>query len=386
MELMMQTERIELKRVIDDSYDISIGWKLDSLLIEDLKAGIVEDVSKYVLISDSNVAPLYAKPLLDRMIKEGFKADLLVFPAGEKSKTRETKALLEDQMIDLGCKRDCCIIAIGGGVVSDLGGFTAATFAREVPFLIYSTTLLSAADAAVGGKTAVDTPKATNLIGRFCQPKKVYIDINTWKTLDPREFRSGMAETIKHACIASSDFFDFLQTNQSALSRNQSDESPAALFERVAHENVKIKSSVVALDPEEKNYRQVLNLGHTIGRALESLCDYKFTHGECVAIGSVLQAKIGHHFGYVKENELTQIEALFQSFGLPTSLPDEITTQELVDKMHTDKKGKKGQIRMVFQKGIGGMMSFEQGNYSRPVRDDQLFDLIDKSRKSPLKL
>ncbi|MDD4615990.1 MAG: 3-dehydroquinate synthase [Alphaproteobacteria bacterium] len=378
----MQTQRIEIKRVVDESYDIGIGWGLVPQLIDDIKARKFGAASRYVLITDSNVSDFYAKPIQAKLVEAGIKADLLVFPAGEKSKTRETKALLEDQMIALGCKRDTCIVAVGGGVVSDLAGFVAGTYARGIPFLVYSTTLLSAADASVGGKTAIDTPQATNLIGLFCQPKKVYIDIDTWKTLDPREFRSGMAETIKHACIASRDFFDFLKESRALLSKNQFERSSAILLERVAQENVKIKSQVVAVDPEEKNYRQVLNLGHTIGRALETLCQYELTHGECVAIGLVLQAEIGQHFGYLAKDDVADIKSLFFDFGLPISLPPQIDTQTLVTKMFTDKKGKDGQIRMVFQKGIGDMMSFERGEYSRPVREDLLVDLINKAREA----
>ena len=139
--------------------------------------------------------------------------DLFVFPAGEKSKSRESKAKIEDAMLKKGYRRDCCIIAVGGGVVTDLSGFIAGTYGRGVPFINFATTLLAAADASVGGKTAIDTPLATNTIGLFNQPQKVYIDIAAWKTLPQRQMASGMAETIKHACLGSEDMFEFIEEN-----------------------------------------------------------------------------------------------------------------------------------------------------------------------------
>ncbi len=150
-------------------------------LIDDINAGLVGNVKKYVVVTDSNVKPLplYADRILELLKSNGYKADLIVFPAGEENKTRKTKEYVEDTMLELGYRRDCCIIAVGGGVVTDLAGFVAGTFGRGIPFINYATTLLAAADASVGWKTAVDTPLATNLIGLFNQPKKVYIDIAT---------------------------------------------------------------------------------------------------------------------------------------------------------------------------------------------------------------
>lgn len=202
--------RVGLQKVVDHSYDIEIGEGLFGALIEDLKHGIVENVSKFAIVTDSKVEALYGQALLEQLHQNDFQAELFSFPAGEKSKTRETKAQLEDRLLSRSYGRDCCILAIGGGAVTDLAGFLAGTFGRGVPSLNYATTLLAAADASIGGKTGVNTPVATNLIGVFHQPKKVYIDLATWKTLPVRELRSGLAETIKHACIADADFLSFL--------------------------------------------------------------------------------------------------------------------------------------------------------------------------------
>ena len=209
----MSTFNVELKRVVDDTYDIEIGYDLSSKLVSDIDAGLVGNIRKFAVITDTNVKDGYALPLCEKIKRAGYAVDLFVFPAGEKSKTRETKAKIEDAMIEKHFRRDCCIIAVGGGVVTDLAGFIAGTYARGIPFINYATTLLAAADASVGGKTAVDTPVATNLIGLFNQPAKVYIDIAAWKTLPKRQMSSGMAETIKHACMASCDMFKFIEEN-----------------------------------------------------------------------------------------------------------------------------------------------------------------------------
>ena len=178
----MSVFNVELKKVVDDSYDIEIGYNLKDQLVDDLETGLLGSTKKLAVITDSNVRDLYAKPICEKLIHAGYRVDLFVFPAGEKSKTRKTKERIEDAMLEKGYRRDCAIIAIGGGVVTDLAGFVAGTYGRGIPFINYATTLLAAADASVGGKTAVDTPLATNLIGLFNQPQKVYIDIAAWKT------------------------------------------------------------------------------------------------------------------------------------------------------------------------------------------------------------
>lgn len=191
----------ELKKVVDDSYDIEIGHNLYDTLISDLINGLCGKVKKFAVVTDSVVSELYGRKIYDMIKNAGFNADMFVIPAGETSKTRQMKEFVEDSMLEKGYRRDCAVIAVGGGVVTDLAGFVAGTFGRGVPFVNYATTLLSAADASVGGKTAVDTPLATNLIGMFNQPKKVYVDIDTWKTLPRRQLSSGLSETIKHACL-----------------------------------------------------------------------------------------------------------------------------------------------------------------------------------------
>lgn len=369
----MSTFNVELKRVVDDSYDIEIGYNLKNKLVTDIERGLVGNIRKFAVITDSNVGDLYAKPISEKLVRAGFEVDMFVFPAGEKSKTRETKARIEDAMLEKGYRRDCCIIAVGGGVVTDISGFIAGTYGRGIPFINYATTLLAAADASVGGKTAVDTPLATNLIGLFNQPEKVYIDIASWSSLPEREVRSGMAETIKHACLASQDMFEFLEENmEDIMSFGQ------FACEYIAENNCQIKYKVVMQDEREAGLREVLNLGHTVGRAIETVSNYRLLHGEAVAIGLVAQAMLSESFGYMDAGQVERVTGLLEKAGLPTSIPDYIDREELVKKLYTDKKVRNGKLRFVLQKGIGDVVEFTPGVYAKAVEEEVARDIIMK--------
>ena len=369
----MSVFNVELKRVVDDSYEIEIGYELSGKLVSDIERGIVGNIRKFAVITDDTVSELYAKSISEKLIRAGYEVDMFVFPAGEKSKTRETKERIEDAMLEKGYRRDCCIIAVGGGVVTDLSGFVAGTYGRGVPFINYATTLLAAADASVGGKTAVDTPLATNLIGLFNQPEKVYIDIATWKTLPKREVRSGMAETIKHACLASEDMFEFLEENLNDIMQFM----PFAC-EYIAENNCQIKYKVVMQDEKEAGLREVLNLGHTVGRAIETVSNYQLLHGEAVAIGLVAQAMLSENFGYMNHEQVERAIALIEKAGLPVSIPEYIDREALVKKLYTDKKVRNGKLRFVLQKGIGDVVEFSPGVFAIAIEEDVVRDVIMK--------
>lgn len=371
MEADMGTFNVELKKIVDDSYDIEIGFHLEDKLISDLKAGLVGKINKFAIVTDSIVKDLYARPILDKLVAEGYKADIFVFEAGEKQKTRETKARVEDAMLESGYRRDCCIIAVGGGVVTDLAGFVAGTFGRGVPFINYATTLLAAADASVGGKTAVDTPLATNLIGLFNQPKKVYLDIATWQTLPSRQIYSGLAETIKHACIASKELFQFLVDNMDAILAIDKE-----ACEYIANENCKIKYQVVMKDERESGLREILNLGHTVGRAIETVSDYQLLHGEALSIGLVAEVRLATDLGYMTKEEADAVVALLEKAKLPITIPEYIDKEELVKKLYTDKKVKNGRLRFVIQKGIGDVVEFEEGVFATPIEEEVARQII----------
>lgn len=367
----MSVFNVELRRVVDDTYDIEIGYELGDKLVCDIDKGLVGKIKKFAVITDSNVKELYAKPLSEKLAKAGYHVDMFTFPAGEKSKTRETKAMVEDAMLEKDYRRDCCIIAVGGGVVTDLAGFIAGTFARGVPFINYATTLLAAADASVGGKTAVDTPRATNLIGLFNQPKKVYIDIACWSTLPKRQMISGMAETIKHACLASGEMFEFLEKNIDDIYSCQK-----FACEYIAENNCRIKYDVVMKDEKESGLREVLNLGHTVGRAIETVSDYKLLHGEAVGIGMAAEVRLSARLGYMSDEEADRVIELMDKAGLPVAIPEYIDRDVLVKKLYTDKKVRDGKLRFVLQKGIGDVVEFEPGVFALPIEEALAREII----------
>lgn len=361
----------QLKKVVDDSYDIEIGHGLFGTLIEDLKNGLVGKVKKFAVITDSRVFELYGENFQKSLVGAGFEAEIFVFPEGEKSKTRETKALIEDSMLSMGFRRDCCVIALGGGVVTDLSGFLAGTYGRGVPFVNYATTLLSAADASVGGKTAVDTPLATNLIGLFNQPKKVYIDIDTWKTLPERQLSSGLSETIKHACLGDREMFEFLEKNMEKIFSGDVD-----ACEYIAHKNCEIKYNVVMQDERESGLREILNLGHTVGRAVETVSDYRLLHGEALAIGMAAQVKLGEKLGYISKENADRVIELYKRARLPVCVPDYIDKTALVKKLYTDKKVRNGKLRFVFQKEIGEVMCFGENSFAKEISEEEISEII----------
>ena len=367
----MSVFNVELKKVVDDSYDIEIGYNLMDKLVEDMEAGLFGTLHKFAVITDTNVRDPYAKPICEKLIAAGYKVDLFVFPAGEKSKTRLTKERIEDAMLEKGYRRDCAIIAVGGGVVTDLAGFVAGTYGRGVPFVNYATTLLAAADASVGGKTAVDTPLATNLIGLFNQPQKVYIDIEAWKTLPERQVASGMSETIKHACLASYDMFAFIEENLDDILSFKK-----FACEYIAENNCKIKYHVVMKDERESGLREVLNLGHTVGRAIETVSEYRLLHGEALAIGMAAEGLLSARLGYMSDEEAERVIALYDRVGLPTRIPEYIDREALIKKLYTDKKVRDGKLRFVLQKGIGDVVEFAPGVFAKPIEESLAREII----------
>ncbi|MCC8082310.1 MAG: 3-dehydroquinate synthase [Lachnospiraceae bacterium] len=365
--------QVELKKTVDDSYEIEIGYGLSDRLIADITDGLVGKLRKFAVISDTNVSGLYAAPIAEKLRAQGYQVDLFIFEAGEKSKTRETKAMIEDAMLEASYRRDCCILAVGGGVVTDLAGFVAGTYGRGVPFINYATTLLAAADASVGGKTAVDTPLATNLIGLFNQPEKVYLDLDTWKTLPRRDVVSGMAETIKHACMADAAFFEYLETHMDEILRLE--QEPC---EHMAEKNCQIKYHVVMQDERESGLREILNLGHTVGRAIETVSDYRLLHGEAVSIGLVAEVHLSRRLGFLSDADVERVITLLARAGLPTGIPDDIDREKLVKKLYTDKKVRDGKLRFVVQSAIGAIASFGENVYATPVPEETAREIINE--------
>ncbi len=367
----MSSFHVALKKVIDDSYDVQIGKDLIPEFVQDIREGLAGGIKKFAVITDSTVEPLYGRPILEALKEAGYQGDLFAFPAGEKSKVRQTKEKLEDAMLEKEYRRDCCVIAVGGGVVTDLAGFLAGTFGRGVPFINYATTLLAAADASIGGKTAVDTELATNLIGLIYQPLKVYVDIDTWKTLPRRHLINGLAETVKHACLADEEFFYYIEDHVESILA-----CDPQVCEHISEKNCAVKYQVVMKDEREKNLREILNLGHTVGRAIETVSEYRLLHGEALSIGMVAQVILGCRSGYLTEEQRDRVIALQEKIGLPVGIPDYIDREALIQKLYTDKKVRDGKLRFVFQKGIGRVMSFGDEVYARPVAEEEIREVI----------
>lgn len=378
----MQTTEftIELVRQVDESYPIIIGRDLAEAAVACASRSDLAD-RRVAIITDSNVVQLYGERLEAAFAAVGRPTQTFVFPAGEASKTRAMKEHLEDELIAAGYGRDSLIVALGGGVVTDLAGFVAATYTRGLPYISLSTTLVGAADASVGGKTAVDVPAATNLIGAFHQPRAVLIDLDRWQTLTDDQIRDGLGETVKQACIADAEFFDALEdafvTRGLSVAEFVRDDE---LAELTARRNCQIKRDFVMSDVHEGNRRMGLNLGHTIGRALEAAMGYTMTHGACVAVGLNLQARWSVQFGYMSLDQQQRLERLLLAAGLPTEIPAAVTVEEIMAAMGHDKKAKGGEIRFVFQKGIGDLMVFDDGRFARPIGREEIRAFLDKQK------
>jgi 3-dehydroquinate synthase len=375
------TVRVSIRRVIDESYPVVIGNNLAPIIAERLfESDLVNH--QVAIITDENVRAGMAETIRSELAARGRRAHVVVFPAGERYKTRQTKATVEDTLIEAACGRDTCILAVGGGVVTDMAGFVAATLARGVPFINVPTTILAAADASIGGKTGVDTAAATNLIGAFHQPRAVYIDLVTWRTLPTEQIQSGLAETIKHACLADKDFFALLE--KTFVDQGRAPEELVRddeLMRQIAQHNSEIKARFVTGDVHESNVRMALNLGHTFGRALEAAEDYTISHGRAVAIGLMLQAQWGAELGFVTDVDLDRLRRLLESVALPTALPASTTNEQLVAKMLHDKKTLGGVVRFVFQRGIGDIQTFEHGSVARPAGIEEILKFLVQVRR-----
>jgi 3-dehydroquinate synthase len=347
----------------DCSYKIIIEPGCISKITEYLKRKPLGN--RYAIITDSNVRRLYGDKLLKGLKKSGIAADIIDFPAGEEQKTRKTKEDIEDKMHALGLGRDSCILALGGGVVGDVAGFVAATFDRGINYIQIPTTLLAQVDSSVGGKVGVNTPNGKNLIGVFYQPKLVFIDTNTLKSLPEKEIKNGLAEIIKYGIIYDKVFFESLENNIERIRQLKTDYLVKAIFR-----SCEIKAEVVSKDEKEYNLRSILNYGHTIGHAVEKCSDYAYTHGEAVAIGMRYVGMLAARIGSWSHKELERQNKLLKRAGLPIRLP-KIKAEELIEVMRVDKKVKSGDIMMVLPRGIGNMKK-SSGQYRIPVLENEL--------------
>ncbi|MGH7802692.1 MAG: 3-dehydroquinate synthase [Thermodesulfobacteriota bacterium] len=357
----MEKVSVNLKKTEDRSYEILIGEDILKKIPLDLKNK--KNLYHYLIISDSNVASLYGDVLLKQCTNSGLNSHLISFPAGEIHKNRDTKSRIEDEMSKLKIGRDSCVIALGGGVVGDIAGFVAATYNRGIPYIQGPTTLVASVDSSIGGKTGVDTPYGKNLIGTFYQPWRVYIDVNTLRTLHEKEIREGLAEVIKYGVIKDEKLFEYLERNIDHIFSFNAD----ALI-HIIKRGCEIKRQVVELDEKESNLRKILNFGHTIGHAIENISDYKISHGEAISMGMVTEVKIALELGFWKVDEYERLVSLFKKTGLPTKLPDSLDLSRMIDTMKLDKKARQGKIEMVLPRKIGEMVEVD-GSYGIKIEE-----------------
>ncbi len=301
---------------------------------------------KYCLITDSTVEKLYGTKLLRDLRKNGVKADMASFPAGEKHKTLESIEQLASQLSQKGFNRKDAVIALGGGVVGDVGGFLAAIYMRGIPCIQIPTTLLAMADSSVGGKTGINIPEGKNMIGTITRPKLIVTEVDFLKTLPKKHIRNGLAEIIKCAVIADKKLFKFIEQNmQKILSLDK--KTLTYIIKRA----VAIKSEIVKQDEKEKNLRMILNYGHSYGHALERLSDYKLLHGHAISIGMVLANKMAVEKGILKKSEAERIKNLLIAAGLPVSTMKRLPLKEIIG----DKKNEGGHINFILPTSIGSV-------------------------------
>lgn len=361
---MIKRLHVNLRRAIDESYDILIGHGLLEHIPSDLKENPIGN--KYAIITDSEIKGLYGEKLLEIFRRENIKACLIDFPAGEESKNLHTIHYLVKRLLENNFDRKSAIIALGGGVVGDVGGFTAAIFMRGIPYIQAPTTLLAQVDSSIGGKTAINLPEGKNIIGAFHQPKKVYIDPSLLKTLPDREFISGLAEVVKYGVIYDRSLFKYLEENSERI---KSREKNALLY--IIASSCKIKKEIIEEDPWEKNKRAILNYGHTPAHALERISGYKCLHGEAVSVGMKISGWLAVRKGFWSEDEWRRQNRLLKALGLPLEMNFKIHEDELIKTFYYDKKAEDETIMFVFPKRIGEMMAIN-GKYKIPVYENEL--------------
>jgi 3-dehydroquinate synthase len=327
------------------SYEIIIG----SRLMQKLGLRIREfRPSKVAIISNKKVFPIYRDSILKSLREYNYDPEILLMPDGEEYKDLLWTYHFHGELLKARFDRSSLLIALGGGVIGDITGFVASTYMRGIRFIQVPTTLLSQVDSSVGGKTGVNHPLGKNMIGTFYQPSLVFIDIDTLKTLPTNEFLSGMAEVIKYGIIADREFFDYLTTNKDdILSFGDS-------IIHVIKRSCEIKADVVSKDEQESGLRAILNFGHTIGHAIETVTAYKkFLHGEAIAIGMCAAAELALKSGIFSSDDTSLIREIIESYNLPSFIPGDVNTEEILHTMELDKKVTAGKMKFVLPEAIG---------------------------------
>lgn len=344
-------------------YQIELQTDFSGLLDQLLTLGYQKE-QKVCIVTDSNVEPLYGAALSE-VLAPFFDTVLIhTFPAGEANKNLETVQHLYEDLILHHFDRSDFLIALGGGVVGDLTGFTAATYLRGIDFIQVPTTLLSQVDSSIGGKTGVDFLQYKNMVGAFYQPKLVYMNLSTLRTLPSRQIVSGMGEIIKHGLIKDAAYYDWLAAHHDEILSLKPE-----VLEEMIFRSCNIKREVVELDPTEKGERALLNFGHTIGHAIEKMSDFSLCHGECVGLGIIAASYLSWKHGKLSLEAVEQIDHCLSSFGFRTQVSGMIP-EEVLSATKSDKKVVGGQVKFILLSAVGSAYIY------RGLTDEEILDGI----------
>jgi 3-dehydroquinate synthase len=325
---------------------------IENGVFEKIPKKIKELGNVFAIITDANLKT-HGEKLMKGLRSEGAKCHMLVMQPGEHTKSLLTVERVAESLMKIGCKRDCVIIALGGGVIGDLAGFVASIYMRGVSLVSIPTTLLAMGDSSIGGKTGVDMPQGKNLLGTFYDSEITIMDPLLIKTIPAKAFRSGLAEIVKHAVIWDKTFFSFLEKNASAILKRKPD-----ILKKVIDKSVKIKLAITSKDKHESVKkptvsRMLLNYGHTVGHALEKLSNYELPHGEAISIGMVAENRVAVGRKLLKESDSERISALLKRFLLPTRIPQEFSPEQIKKALSMDKKNIDGHLYFALPVKIG---------------------------------
>ena len=341
----METKRLEVTAEGKKVYDIVIENNFNQLVKELSVFGIKE--RKLCIVTERQVASYYLEEVCSLLEKECAKLEVYIFQEGEESKNLSTVDSLYHFLITHEFDRKDMLVALGGGVVGDLTGFAAATYLRGIDFVQVPTTLLSQVDSSIGGKTGVDFLQYKNMVGAFHQPKLVYINTTTLKSLPEREYFSGMGEVIKHGLIKDADYYEWIKENIDAIKAREHE-----AVKEMIYQSCLIKGGVVERDPKEKGERALLNFGHTLGHAIEKLKDFTWLHGECVAAGCCLAVEISCIKGNISKEEVDDIKGVFEAFDMNGDI-SELSADDIVKTTKSDKKMVGDKIKFVLLRSVG---------------------------------
>jgi 3-dehydroquinate synthase len=362
----MKEIKVKIPTVPSSNYTIRIGSNFLSTVLPQIKKEFLG--KEFFIITDSNVAK--AKHLKSFLNKENIQ-QYVIAPAGEKSKNINTVIKIIEKMEREAFGRAAVIIAIGGGTVGDMAGFAAAIYKRGIDVIQIPTTTVAQADSSIGGKTGVDSKISKNAFGAFKNPSAVFIDVNTLKTLDERQFNAGFVESIKHALIADEKYFNFINANLTDILARKN-----KTLEYIAIKNCQIKADVVEADPYEKNKRRILNYGHTIGHAVESASNYKILHGQAVAIGIIAANIIEQKLGLGGEKRIGILKDLFAKLKINLDIPKSITKERILDIISRDKKAVQKWPNFVLLEKTGKVLC-RDGQYAHKVERKVVEEAID---------